>query len=276
MTSSDGYQDEMRDRSLSDQQIEALLTGDPTGAEDLDSLAELLAELRGAVQVEVPAELAAAHVAAAAQAARHSTVDAAAPRRETGTVPRARRRIVFSGFLSTLLGKVLAGSVALAAAGGAAAATGTLPDPAQSVVAEWAEGLGIELPSPELPDETTKGQPEDPVAEGREAPDDVLGTASQDAQEHCTEEHAEEAVDCDVLEGIFESDPTDIRTGEEGAELGTDLADSAGASDADDSNVPEDLPEESGSAPTTGLPEETPDDPETSELTESTPAAGRP
>ncbi|MGH8874594.1 MAG: hypothetical protein ACRDVM_05000, partial [Acidimicrobiia bacterium] len=124
----------------------------------------------------------------------------------------ARRRVLRGALASGILAKLLVGSVALAAAGGAAAATGTLPDPVQSAVADLAGRVGIILPSP------ASGQPS--VADG------VLDEAEVSSQEHCDQQHPVKAADCDVLQGVFDGDPSDIRD-QGGAGFGADVAEDA-------------------------------------------------
>lgn len=62
---------------------------------------------------------------------------------------------MLSTFLSTLLGKLAVGAVALAATSGGLAATGNLPDPAQDWAAERLGAMGIEIPDSNA-DDTAK------------------------------------------------------------------------------------------------------------------------
>jgi hypothetical protein len=94
----------------------------------------------------------------AAAAARATTAAVAS----AGTTVRRkrRRRLTLAGLTSGLTAKMLLGAVALAAVGGgAAAATGNLPDPIQSAVAHAAEQVGIDLPDPD--DATAPAAPGD-------------------------------------------------------------------------------------------------------------------
>jgi hypothetical protein len=164
MTSFDGNEDEMS-TVLTDRQIERLLAGHPSP--EAGALMMFVEELRAEGQAHLDEILVTRHVAActdAAHLARPLTTDRDVLRRRTRP---SRRRRVMAAFTSSLLAKVLAGSVALAAVGGTAATTGNLPDPAQSAVAEAASRLGISLPSPEdgLESETRGEQVADQAAE---------------------------------------------------------------------------------------------------------------
>ncbi|MCB2224965.1 MAG: hypothetical protein KQH83_12415, partial [Actinobacteria bacterium] len=74
-------------------------------------------------------EVAAVHVAAAAAAVPSDP--AATPGAARPTAPLWRRRTVFTGLFSTIIGKVLAGTMAVAAATAGVGAAGALPDPMQ-------------------------------------------------------------------------------------------------------------------------------------------------
>ncbi|MCJ7725534.1 MAG: hypothetical protein MUP76_04000, partial [Acidimicrobiia bacterium] len=77
-------------------------------------------------------ETAADHISAAAEAAR--TAPVIGPAAVRSTVPRSRRRTVFASLISTLIGKILIGSMAVAAATAGVGAAGALPDPVQDFV----------------------------------------------------------------------------------------------------------------------------------------------
>jgi hypothetical protein len=124
-------------------------------------------------------------------------------------------------FLSTLLAKLLVASVALAATASGLAATGTLPDPAQQWAADLLKNVGIEIPNPAE------------IAGRRDAnlPEDAVDPAEK-ATGHCTEEHPDEAVDCEVLDRVFEGDPT-----QQGADYGRNVADTADSGGDDNSGT---------------------------------------
>jgi hypothetical protein len=142
MSPSDGYSDEMS-RYPSDDQIEALFHGDEPEDLGLTSLAEFLASFRSLGSAAVPDDVARFHViVAAAEAARSPEPD-----RVMEPVPskRPRRRLVISSLLSTALGKVLAASVALAAATGGVAvvADSAVPGDALYGIDRAAEKIGV-------------------------------------------------------------------------------------------------------------------------------------
>jgi hypothetical protein len=217
MSLPDGNEGEMNVfRRLGDLEIEELLSGSAhADGEGLDDLNALLGELRAAGSLESVADtLVDRHVALAAEAARMSAGALPTVGQPHRPVPRLRvrrRKLVLGTLLSSIVGKVVVGSVALAAATGGAAAAGVLPDPAQQAIADVASHIGIDLPSPA--DHT----------------DGVLDEAAETAQAHCDDTHPEEAADCDVLDQVFTNDPTAIR-GDEGAAFGEGVAGAAGGS----------------------------------------------
>lgn len=214
MRPSGGNGDEMdMFRRLGDREVEDLLSGIAPGEDgDLEDLVALIGELRAAGSLEPVSEsLAERHVALAAEVARTFVGTSQTVQQPHRPVPRLRerrRKLVLATLLSSLVGKIVVGSVAVAAATGGAAAAGVLPDPVQEVVADAASHIGIDLPSP------------------ADAHDGALDEAGETARQHCDEEHPEEAVDCDVLEEIFGNDPTAV-PGEEGRDFGEGVAGAA-------------------------------------------------
>lgn len=134
------------DGRISQHDIEAILSGGVPTDPSLDALDALI---RSADFTEtVPESILFGHVAAAASAA------ARGDHRVTAVIPR-RRRLVLRGALSGLTAKILFGTAVALAATGGAAATGILPDPIQSVLADGASHIGIELPDPSRSTTTT-------------------------------------------------------------------------------------------------------------------------
>jgi hypothetical protein len=239
MTSYDGNESEMS-TILTDRHIERLLTG--RSVPEAGALAIFVDELRADGQAHPDELMVTRHVAACADAAhlaRDLTPDRDAVRRRTR--PARRRRTVMAALTSSLLAKVLAGSVALAAVGGTAATTGNLPDPAQSAVAEAASRIGISLPSPEDGAESeTRGVPVADQAAELEGSDDPC-TAALDLAELAAGEEgqgpAEEAEENACQEdapGIEDPDDAGAQVARESVakdeELGSEG--SGGASDA--------------------------------------------
>lgn len=103
---------------------------------------------------------------------------------------------MISTFLSTLFGKIAAGTVAVAVAATGAAATGSLPDVAQQRVSEALSGIGIEIPAP---DETPDGG-------DVELTNDV-GDGSIETTPPVLPEEASEKAKA-VIDTVFEGDPT--------------------------------------------------------------------
>ncbi|MHB1323310.1 MAG: hypothetical protein ACYCXZ_03075 [Coriobacteriia bacterium] len=138
-------------------------------------------------------------------------------------------------FLSTLIGKLVLGTAAVAvAASTSAAATGNLPDPAQQAVSDALGRAGIEVPAPsdedvtETPDERTA-----PVL-----PDEASDTAKA------------------VTGAVFDGDPKDGRSfGQSVAGAASEATPSAGSPKKPEvREVPQKperpaLPEQAGDAP---------------------------
>lgn len=135
-----------RSRQNLNERIERWVTAE-TNAEDGDPVAGFVtllrsdpAKHRSSVEEMVPK---------LAQEAAGGSVPVQVKARAGKPLPtRWRRRAMLSTFLSTLIGKLLIGSVALAATTGGLAATDSLPEPAQVWVAENLKQIGIEVPNP--------------------------------------------------------------------------------------------------------------------------------
>ncbi|MBI5156375.1 MAG: hypothetical protein HZA58_00025 [Acidimicrobiia bacterium] len=152
MSADGGYGDVEGDdvaRRLSEHDIEAILSGGVPADPSLDALASLI---RSADFSEaVPGSIAASHITAAtAAAAAHLGRQAAA-----APIGRPRRRLLVRGALSGITAKVILGTAVALAATGGAAATGILPGPVQSLIADGAAHLGLDLPHREHPTTTT-------------------------------------------------------------------------------------------------------------------------
>ncbi len=213
MKHSGGYQGDDQEgdgvsRRLTDEQIEQLLAGQtPAGASSLAGLAEFFDQLATSAGLEIPEALAAEHISKAMTEARSAPNSDVAEAPSTRPLRRLRRRVALSGMFSSLAAKLILGSaVALASTAGAAAA-GILPDPIQSVAADAASILGIDLPDPgddivdeaptiTLPDNDTSGDSQaepstlplddsaDPTEEsdGTESDDDASEPGQEDTE----------------------------------------------------------------------------------------------
>jgi len=140
-----GYHDEMTHDCPLDEASEHMVTGrlDPTSP-----VGAVLDEIRGQVGTPPSPEAASAHLAAAVRESQLVKPDPASQLDRTRRHSQRRRR-VFSFLTSSLLGKILAGSMAFAATTGTLAATGALPDPVQGVVADVVSVVGIDIPNPD-------------------------------------------------------------------------------------------------------------------------------
>ncbi|MGH2721077.1 MAG: hypothetical protein ACRDJO_05685 [Actinomycetota bacterium] len=158
MSLHDGYQGEMDDvEGLSESTLDRLLAGRAPADEDGLGLSRFAQDLRAAF-VEAPAPAVAeqhlaAMVADAARLHNNPTQPSASPALLAGLaalLPTLRRKVVLSGFFGSLTAKILAGTVAAAAATGGLAAGNHLPAPAQSAVAEVGSLVGLDFPMPDI------------------------------------------------------------------------------------------------------------------------------
>lgn len=160
MSHFDGYSGEMRRFSdISDQELERLLTGKAPADKQLEDLAEFLGEVRSASVVPPSHAVEQRHLANIVATSQlfvekgepggRPASKAIGPEPQVSGLPKRRRRFVFSSLLTSLLAKILAASVALAAVGGAgAAATGNLDD-VKTLLTQAAQNVGIEIPEGE-------------------------------------------------------------------------------------------------------------------------------
>ncbi len=145
MTHSGGNYNEMSKNHTTDSGLEAMITGSP----DPDHpLGRMLSDLREAATGWPTTDKASEHVAAAVQEARLNVSAQASPAVTSPGRRVTRRRTVLNFLATSLIGKILAGSIAFAATGGTLAATGSLPDPIQAAVANTVEVIGLEVPNP--------------------------------------------------------------------------------------------------------------------------------
>jgi hypothetical protein len=128
----------------SDDDFEAALHGAPGAPAGLLSL---VGAVRTLAVVGPTPERVRHHGAMAAAAARQVAWEGVSGAAVSRTAKR-RRRLVLAGVFSGIWAKAALGAVALAAVG-TGAATGSLPDPIQSVVSDVAAWIGVDLPSPE-------------------------------------------------------------------------------------------------------------------------------
>lgn len=204
-----GYRAEMRrSKRHLDRQIDRLLAGEPN-----PEIGERIAELVTRLQTESDSRVSGNGLAAtlATEVREAESVPARARHRTGKPLPtRWRRRIMLSTFLSSLLGKLAIGAVALASTAGGLAATGNLPDPVQEWTAERLGAVGIEIPGPdEAADDTAKDvidviEGGDPY-EGEGFGQDVADTASDgksskglDSAEDRADNAADEADNAEV------------------------------------------------------------------------------
>lgn len=159
MSSWDGYTDEMGHLPYpSDEDLERLLSGLAPADDGLDDLASLVRDVRSAYEAPAVRAVEDRHVlpiVAAAQLATDKGDPAVRPASkahgsagQTSGLPKWRRRTVLSSLFASLGTKVAGVAFAATAAAGGVAATGNLPDAAQTAVANAVEHVGIHIPNP--------------------------------------------------------------------------------------------------------------------------------
>jgi hypothetical protein len=203
--------------------IAAYLQGEKTGDDRLDALLDAIAAVPSAPDHRD--DLITRIATATGEAASTLPTGVRAPGSKP-LPPRWRRRAAFSTILSSIAGKIALAGVALASTTGGLAAADALPDPAQQIVSDVAERIGISLPAPaDHPSNAATDEFEEGAeADAPELPEQASSTAKR------------------VIEIVFGGDPAF-----EWAEFGRQVADSAsdGKSQGgnDDPGPPDDVPD---------------------------------
>ncbi|MEX1043253.1 MAG: hypothetical protein WD532_10860 [Acidimicrobiia bacterium] len=231
-----------RSKQHFDSQIERLLAGG--SAPDLgNEISELVHRLQQQRSGNTPGVALAS--ALAEEARKSESVPTRVSSRASRQLPtRWRRRIMISTFLSSLLGKMAIGAVALASTTGGLAATGNLPDPVQEWSANQLAEIGIEIPNPETDDETSA-----------DVLDAVNGGSAEDGDEF-GKNVADVASDEKSTEGLERADDgadnADAR--DEASEVADQFTDGDvdGSEVADESKGEVELPAESSNGAETG------------------------
>lgn len=141
-----GNDDEMLHLYPSDEQAEALIRGEEPQDPDLVDMADLLGSLRSLRHGEIAEETVDRHVAMIAREASVSPRVGSSPELiRPSNAPRTRRRLVLSSLLSSMLVKVFAASVAVAAVGTGlgVAADNAVPGDALSGLDRAMESVGL-------------------------------------------------------------------------------------------------------------------------------------
>jgi hypothetical protein len=199
------------------------LVADDRGDAGGDPVRELVVKLRAQAELDSAdqAELCGLLGAEAMIVAENVSAERGLRRTARPLNPNWRRRAMIQTFLSTLLGKLVVGTAALAVATTGMAATGTLPDPAQQWASDAVSGVGIEIPAPG--DADTAGEHESiEMPEAPVLPDDASDTADA------------------VTDTVFGGDPGT------GAEFGASVAATASAGASNAGELPVELPEQVG------------------------------
>jgi hypothetical protein len=127
-----------------------------SGSEELEDISRLVQNVRSKYLGEIDPDLKAAHLAALMQVVNLTDKgDLAArpaskvngPARQASGLPKRRRRFVLQSVFATLSTKLALGGAAVAmAATGGLAATGHLPDQAQTAISHAVDNVGIDIP----------------------------------------------------------------------------------------------------------------------------------
>ena len=165
-----------RHHRIGEDAVEDLLAGQvPEGGEELAHLARFTADLRSFAVTSPNRVLsvmaAAGHTSDKGDLPATAASNAHGPARPgqgAGLPNWNRRPAMLKSFLSNAIGKAAGGVTAATMSVGAAGAAGALPSPVQRVVADAADTIGVDMPSP---DDETSDPTTDP-ASGDVAPDD--------------------------------------------------------------------------------------------------------
>ena len=169
---------------LNDRDVEALLGG--RAPEGLEPLAALVERLRREACLPADPAVARQHMAAAAAASREAPVPMMVPGSPTRRL--WRRRTVFAGLLSTIIGKIFVGAVALAAATAGAGAAGVLPDPVEKFLGfdhdqEQIQDQDQTQDRDQLGDQEQSQTPDQEQIRDRDQLGDQTGTTQQQQQQ---------------------------------------------------------------------------------------------
>ncbi|MGH2687804.1 MAG: hypothetical protein ACRDKW_03215 [Actinomycetota bacterium] len=183
----------------SDEDLDRLLSGLAPAGDGFDELAALVRDVQSACSVTLDGAAEDRHVmpiVAAAQLIEPEDTVAPRSRRRTSGLPAWRRRTVFGSLFASLTAKIAGVAVASTVAAGGFAATGTLPDPAQTAVANVVEKVGITIPNPEKAEEKAAekaAEAADKAAKAEEKAADKAAKAEEKAAK--AEEKAAKAED---------------------------------------------------------------------------------
>jgi hypothetical protein len=199
---------------IGDQELERLLAGNgPSGGQERDDLAYFIMQAKKASSIPPSPVTVERHISAIVRTAQLSAdkgepgaspaSKAFGPESQVSGLPKRRRNLVLNSVFTSLVAKVLAVGMVLAAATGALAATGNLPDEVQNQISTAAEALGIQIP------------PGDSLIESAE-------DSAEDLDDAVTDEVSKVADD-DLLDDTEEGDEgTDSETGDEEKTQGGD------------------------------------------------------
>ena len=187
MSGFDGYMDEMGHFfEPSDEELDRLLAGMAPAADGFDELAALVRDVQSAYSVTLDGTAEDRHVmpiVAAAQLLEPQHTVAPRSRTRTGGLPAWRRRTVFGSLFASLTAKIAGVAVASTVAAGGFAATGTLPDPAQTAVANVVEKVGITIPNPDKAAKTQEKADAKIAKTEQKAADKIAKTEQKDGED---------------------------------------------------------------------------------------------
>jgi hypothetical protein len=148
-----------RSNEIGDKELEQLLAGrGPSAGRELDDLAHFIGEAKKASSITPSPALEQRHISAITRAAQlniekgkpvaRPASKALGPVNQVSGLPNRRRKLVFSSLLTSLVAKIVATGMALAAATtGGMALTGNLPDEVQTKLSAAADTVGIQIPT---------------------------------------------------------------------------------------------------------------------------------
>jgi hypothetical protein len=151
------YQVEMKPfGKISEQELDRLFSGKaPAENSGLKDIARLVQKVQATYLTNIEPDVEATHLAGLIEmviltdkgdlAARPAS-KVTGPHAQASGLPKPRRRFMLESLFATLAGKIAAGGIAIAMAATGAAATGHLPDQAQTGLSNAVEKIGIHIP----------------------------------------------------------------------------------------------------------------------------------
>jgi hypothetical protein len=248
-------------RRISEQDLDRLFSGKaPAEDSGLADLARLVDRGRSIYLTTIEPDVEAEHLTGLMQvvnltdkgdlAARPAS-NVHGPHAQASGLPKPRRRFMLESLFATLSAKIAAGGIAVAmAATGGLAATGSLPDEAQTAVSQALDNIGIDIPLGETAEEALK-RAEEAAADALERAEAAARAAKENADDVVNEVDGDQGGEPNENAAFGQSVAEDAR---DGGVDGQEISERARAQAqerraAGQANRPEDVPPADAGAP---------------------------